>query len=331
MLKASRKSYIFLFLFGFMVIFAAFRPIGFDSDSIGYTTWIQNDLIERMAEPTFALIVAIWDFLSPKEYVPRMVLITYAVFNMLILKLAINNFSDNKNQAFFLYFLLLYSILTLTQIRVGLASAVFFWAMHDIFNEKKMNFIFKMILSINIHNLMVIFIPFYFINKRRKPISYFIFFWPLFVFALLFSNQVFMFFTDILMNSGMLPIRAESKIISYLNEDGVAISVFNYHTSFVLVVYFLALSRVTHLNQKDFFLLECVGYGMVLYFLTTFMTVMSGRVLNVVVLMCIVLVPGVVRGFKDKYLVLVFLYIYAFALFLNTHLRNNLLDFGVFF
>ena len=332
MLRLNRESLIFWFLFGFLLIFAAFRPVGFDSDTIGYMAWLELDIYKEMAEPSFGIIVDFWAFLIPDEYIARMVLVTYAGLNMFFLKSAFEGFSNRRIQAFIFYFLLVYSIFTLTQIRIGLASSVFFWALIDVLNNRRRGFVFKMMLAISFHYMMIVFIPFYFINSNKKPIWFFLILAVAAFFAAIFTAQLFVLITDQLLSLNILPTYVASKLVSYLNLKGDDISVFNFHLAFTLLIYVLALVKSATFDQKDFFLLKCVGYGLILYFLTTFMTTMSGRVLNIVVMMSIVLIPGVCRAWRrDKELIYSIIVISAFLLFINTHVRNNLLDFGVLF
>lgn len=330
MLRLNRETLIFWTLFGLLLIFAAFRPVGFDSDSIGYTTWIELDIYKDMAEPSFGIIVDFWTLMIPDEYIARMVLVTYAGLNMFFLKSAIERFSNGRSQAFIFYFLSVYSIFTLTQIRIGLASSVFFWALIDVLNNRRRGFVVKMMLAISFHYMMVIFVPFYFVNSNKKPIRFFLILAVVAFFAAIFTAQLFNLITDLLLSLNILPTYVTSKLVSYSNLKGDDISVLNFHLAFALLIYVLALVKSATFDRKDFFLLKCVGYGLILYFLTTFMTTMSGRVLNIVVMMCIVLIPGVCRGW-DKEVIYTIISISAFLLFINTHMRNNLLDFGFLF
>ena len=332
MLKRNREFFLFWIIFGFLLVFAALRPIGFDSDSIGYIDWIERDAYKDMAEPSFSVIVWFWSLLVPEEYISRMVLVTYAGFNMFVLKYAIEGFSNRRTQAFIFYFLFIYFIFTLTQIRIGLAGSVFLWALVDLMNDRKKSFLFKMMLAISFHYMMFIFIPFYFINSDKRPTWYFLIVIIVSLLAGLFTSNIFIAVTDMLFSFDLLPVYIASKLLSYLQMEGVDIAVFNFHLAFVLLIYVLALAKSSSFNRIDFFLLKCVSYGIILYFLTSFMTTMSGRVLNIVVMMCIVLIPGVCRGWRgDSALVFCFISTSAFLLFLNTHVRNNLLDFGVIF
>lgn len=180
--------------------------------------------------------------------------------------------------------------------------------------------------------MMVIFIPFYFINSNKKPIWFFLILAVAAFFAAMFTTHIFFFITDLMFSLNILPTYVVSKLKSYSYLKGDDISVLNFHLAFALLIYVLALVKSATFDRKDFFLLKCVGYGLILYFLTTFMTTMSGRVLNIVIMMCIVLIPGVCRGWgRDKEVIYTIISISAFLLFINTHMRNNLLDFGFLF
>ena len=107
------QSFFYIVFFLLLTLFAAFRPVGFDSDSIGYMAWIEEDLYKVMAEPSFSIIIDFWALLIPDEYIARMVLVTYAGLNMLFLKSAFEGFSNRRTQAFIFYFywFTLYSLL----------------------------------------------------------------------------------------------------------------------------------------------------------------------------------------------------------------------------
>ena len=102
---ANKKFIVFIFFLSMLTIFAGLRPVGFDSDSLHYASWVE--LGPRVGtEPTFSLIVYFWDLFVDEDIIARMMFISYAVINMFILKLTLDNFTLKKTQALVLYFFL---------------------------------------------------------------------------------------------------------------------------------------------------------------------------------------------------------------------------------
>ena len=122
----ANRNFIFFIFFAFtLIMFAGLRPIGFDFDSQSYRELIYYESL--MVEPTFLFITYFAElFTSDKEFIVRIVFLLYAFLNILILSIAINKFVKFNVVSLVLYTFVAYAMITLTQIRFGVAVAFFF-------------------------------------------------------------------------------------------------------------------------------------------------------------------------------------------------------------
>jgi hypothetical protein len=322
---------IFLFLFSALIIFSGFRPVGFDSDSTGYVSWIRTGYYISGIEPTFGLLVSFWNLFVDKDMLARMVFITYATINLFILKLALNNFTLKRTQALVLYFFLFYSMLTLTQIRAGVGSVIFFWAVHDIIHRNVFGYTLKILLAVSFHYMMAIFLPFYFLSPKKINKHFYITIVPVSMLLALFSEQLKVVVVDNILH--LLPIYIESKLRSYLSQEDVSSSIYNFHFLFILIIYLLAILNVNRYKEQYFHIIftKVLGIGLCLYLMLSFLPTLAVRVLYVIGLLTIILIPYVAGIFKQSKIVLYSLFFMAFMLFLNTNFRNGLLHFEFLF
>lgn len=325
------RNYIFsLFIFFILIIFAAFRPIGLDSDSYGYVGWIEYDIYKSRSEITFIWIVDFWkQFISDQDILYRMLFVTYAVIQMIILKKALNNYTKETSKALILYFFLLYSILTLTQIRVGVASVIFFWAIYDIIHKNKFAYFFKILLAISFHKLAIVFIPFYFINtKKINKLLYFLII-PFGMISLQFLNNFKPFVDNIVVM--YFPPFISKKVHSYLLMEGQAVSTYNSWFLFILLIYLIVLINLKKFDKNHITYIKVLGIGILLYFLTNFISILSFRISNTIGLLTLFLTLNIARVFKQSKTILIVFFLIAFLIFINTHFRNQLLNIDILF
>jgi hypothetical protein len=327
---ANKKFIVFIFFLSMLTIFAGLRPVGFDSDSLHYASWVE--LGPRVGtEPTFSLIVYFWDLFVDEDIIARMMFISYAVINMFILKLTLDNFTLKKTQALVLYFFLFYSMLTLTQIRAGVGSVIFFWAVYDIIHRNIFTYMLKISLAISFHYMMVIFIPFYFLNPKKINKYFYIMIVPASMLLTLYPEQLKAVVEDNILQ--LLPAYIESKLLSYFSLEDVSSSIYNFHFLFILMIYLLAILNVNRYKEQCFHIIftKVLGVGICLYLMLSFFPVLAVRVLYVIGLLTIILIPYLVGIFKESKIVLYSLFFMAFLLFLNTNVRNGLLHFEILF
>ena len=241
----------------------------------------------------------------------------------------INQYTKYKLESIVLYFLLLYSISTLTQIRVGVASALFFWAIGDIYKRNLFRYFFKISLAITFHSMAVVFIVFYFLSLRR--INKKIYFLVLPVGILIW--QFVAVFKEFVKNNivDFLPGFVGAKVYSYLSIEEQAISTFNLWFIFVVFVYYLVLFKLEKFQDQFNLYVRVIALGILMYFSFNFISILSIRIMNSVGLLVLILIPSLVRVYKPSPLFWSVFFIMAFLLFLNWNVRNQLLRFDVLF
>jgi hypothetical protein len=326
----NKNFIVFIFFLSILTIFAGLRPAGFDSDSLHYASWVEVGA-RVGTEPTFSLIVYFWGLFVDKDILARMMFISYAVINMFVLKLSLDNFTVKKTQALFLYLFLFYSMLTLTQIRAGVGSVIFFWAIYDIIHRNIFAYMLKMSLAISFHYMMVVFVPFYFLNPKKINKYFYIMIVPASMLLALYSDQLKVVVEDNILS--LLPVYIEKKLLSYFSREDVSSSIYNFHFLFILIIYLLAILNVNKYKGQCYHIIftKVLGVGIFLYMITSFVPTLSVRILYVLGLLVIILIPYVVNIFKQSRLVLYSLFFMSFLLFLNTNVRNGLLHWEVLF
>lgn len=323
------KRIAYFYFFGFLLAFAALRPIGLDPDSAAYRDWILRGIYYERAELFFILCVDFWKLILPLEYVPRAVLATFAFIQMYILHLALTNYRSTLCRSLLLYFLLLYSIALLTQIRVGVASAIFFWAIRDIGEKNILRFISKIALAFTFHSMSLVFFVFYFLNPKKINSRLYWCALPIGLCFIFFLNSIKGFVLGNVIQ--YLPRLASLKVGSYLSADEHGMNIFNFWFLYVLLLYYLALYALKTLPKECILYVKVVGLGIVLYFPFSIIWDLAIRTMNSVGLLVLVLIPMLANAYRPKYLSVAMFYGAAIFIFLNLNFRNQLLDLEVFF
>ncbi|MFN3018114.1 EpsG family protein [Vibrio coralliilyticus] len=325
----TRNSAFYYLMILFLFMFATIRPIGLDPDSTGYQNWIVYDLYTRMGEPAFVYIVEFWKIFFVDDFlITRLVLATFAFIHLFILHLAIKQYTDCRFQSLVLFFFLLYSISLLTQIRIGIASAIFFWSVKDIRDRNLVVFVLKVLLAYMFHNMALLFFVFYFFGSRlfSNWVYYSIF--PVGLVLWFSTNKVKIIFINHFLD--YLPDFASIKIQSYLIETDQAISTFNLWFLFVVFIYYASVYAKDRLGEGNRTYINLIGIGILLYFSVNFMSILSIRIMNSVGLLVLILIPKLIEVYRPRLIAIIIFYSGAIIIFLNWHIRNTILSFEAF-
>jgi len=297
----THHTYILLLFFSLiLLIFAGLRPIGFDSDSRSYMEMMKSLATNRLdsyIEPTFVWIVKSNYYLLGNNYYQRVSLFVYALINISFIAFAIKKLSINPLYSILIYALLFYPILTLTQIRFGVASAMFLFAIHNIYNKNLFLYLIKIIVASMFHVSAIILLPFYFLNRQKINKKYYVFLFILSI-GIVFINASLKYM--VLSHLDYFPNDIAKKLYTYLylygeNSKFSDINVFNSLSLFIISIYLLSLYYIERLKSKyTLVLVKILGWGLFLYTLSSFFPTLSIRILNIFGLVSIVLLVEII-------------------------------------
>lgn len=329
--KANR-DFIFFVSFAFvLIVFAGFRPVGFDFDSQNYRDFIYYDY--QMVEPTFLLIRYFAElFTNDLEVVTRIVFLIYALLNIIILSIAVNKFVRFNLMSLLIYAFTAYAMITITQIRFGVAVAFFLWAIYDLSKSNRKGFILKILFATSFHYSLILALPLIFLSAVNLNRKFYIALPLVFAFSILFKDSLLaIMINNIQLFSDYLAMKLKAYANSEINRTSSSFPLINFLSFLILFNYYIVLIKVKNINNPKFFIIVKVfGWGLAMYFLLSFADVFSKRVLFTLATLLIVLIPFVIHYFKQKIFFLLLILIYVFLYFINVTVKHELLDYHLY-
>lgn len=307
--KRTPASYVYCFYCTLLILFTAFRPIGIDQDSVGYKSYYNSgNLIWLLAEPTFGVIShcvqSTWDNF-------RMVLIIYAILGISIKFWALKRISLNVWSTILVYFSTYYLLHDFTQIRAGVASALFLCGIYFLSKYKRKEYIILVLLAILFHYSAVILLPIAFIYVKRLKRTTILLLSLSIPVALLVANFRFQSF-------GAIPLEAlqrKSEIYQYQAENAtIRLNYFNLVYVVKYLIFYLMLFYHKMLSRKSsLFPLLIIVYSLSLfiYISLSWNTILAMRLSEMLGIVEILLIPIFCQIFKRKYIQRLFLISYS--------------------
>jgi hypothetical protein len=327
---------IFLLAFALLFVVAAFRPVGMDRDSGKYAIDIRS-IIEThnynlsLYEPTFYLIITAANFFSGDPV--RWVFAIYAFLGVSLILWAIK-----KNSPFPILSLILFSctyfvLHEMTQIRVGVAAAIFLLAIPDIANRNWKAFLAKTALAAFFHYSAIVMAFTYLLGakfgagKAREKLFYLL----LPIIGILFA--VFNV-GQILLSSVMnfLPDFLSLKINIYLDllKTGKfdRIKIFDIQYLALLAIYYFAIANLDKFkNGISTVSFKILGWMFFIFYVLYFIPVIAGRLSEFLAVASIFALPSLVLIVKEKYFMYILIVLGAFLMLYYEIIIRNLIVF----
>ena len=245
-------------------------------------------------EPTFWLIA----WISKKLFFSsiRFVFFIYATIGVSAVIMAIKKLSRNPYLSIYCYICIFFINHEMTQIRTGIACAIFLLAINDIEKKTFLPFLIKIALASLFHYSAIIAVPFFFLNKSKFNKYLYLVLPFLGMFVSVFINYGFF---DIF--SSFFP-----KIAIYVKEVKLGLEnkqnvYFNYYMTAIIIFYYISIigSRKKKFGI-DLIVLKLIGLSIFVYYALILIPTFSGRVSDFVGIVAVIFLVQVPDVFKEK-------------------------------
>ena len=337
MTNARSMSYMVLYSVLLMSAFcllliAGLRPIGFDRDSqqyltsyIDFTTLVDSNYLDK--EPSFWIITYLCKLISSESIRPLLVI--YAFLGVSINIIAIKRLTPYPLIAVFCFTFLFFPLHTMTQIRVGVACAIFLLAIPDIVERNLKSFLFKAAFATMFHYSATVIFTTYLVN--HKTIN-FRFYFTLPIVALLSSCYSQLFFSVFNFVTVLLPSFLGHKVQMYIAllemDIGTQINLLSIYYTGLLIMYYFCVFNIDKFKSKyDIVFIKLLGWLLFIYYFMSFLPAIAFRVSEIFSVVIIFIFPSIVRCFKQKFFVMVAISSYVLLLFFNNVFVHSLFKF----
>lgn len=317
-----------IFIAAILIIFAGFREIGFDPDSMTYASIIQKIDFSNYAhinftnmEPTFYFIVYISNYLF--NDVIRGTFLIYALLGVTLKMAGIYRLSRIPLLSIIFYLCYYYPLHELTQIRVGIASAIFLLAIPDIDSHNSKAYLVKTVLAIIFHYQAIIMLPLYpLLNAKIGKWFYFII--PIVgIFSSVINESVLNLLIANKSILNIIPSFMHYKLYFYIDlfQKGVLdyINVFNlYYLSLLGIYYFCLMNTDRFKYDIDKTLIKILGLSLFIFPFFSFLPVFAFRIYEFLGIVIMILLASIVFVFKQKPIIIVFVLIYSLIALYKT-------------
>jgi len=315
-----------------LILIAGLRPIGFDRDSLQYLQMYNNfsnfaDADYLTTEPTFLIISYISKTMSIYGF--RTLLFIYATIGIILNVVAIKKMTTAPFLALMCFVLLFFPLHTMTQIRVGVACALFLLSIPDLADGKKTGFFLKAGIAVFFHYSALLLFLTYFIDPESLKEKFYL---ALPIIGLIFSSFHEFLLAKLNVVVSLLPVVFAYKIQMYLtvlqNDDSSAINLFSISYLGMLAVYYFAVLNIKKFNGEfDIILIKLLGWSIFIYYSMSFLPVIAVRVSEIFSVVMIIILPSAALKFKEKSFSMFLTYVFICIVFVNNVFVHSLFNF----
>lgn len=324
-------SYLFIVFFVFLFFIAGFRPLDIDRDSENYARTIQSFIITHnydfiRTEPFFYLIVDVSKLLF--NNVVRGVFILYAFLGVSLKLYAIKKNASFPLLSLIVYFCLYFVLHEMTQIRVGVAAAIFLLAIPDIVNRNWKSYLIKTALATSFHYVAIIMLFIYLINSKNNKQLFYLFL-PLIGILSAITNFGKYFLMSMI---SFLPEFLSYKINIYLtlHEMGMhtEINVFNLYYSSLLIIYYFSIININKFKKEiDVLQIKILGWMLFSFYFFSFLPVLAFRISEFLAIVLIFILPDLISIVRQKLFTSFIVFLYLISMLFNYIFIQKLFHF----
>jgi len=333
-ISRNNRYYSYLFIFFFVILFfiAGFRPVEGDRDSVSYERLIHlftitHDYNFVNVEPTFYLMVNVSKIFF--NDVTRGVFILYALFGVSLTLYAIKKQSSYPLLSLIVYFCFFFVLHAMTQIRVGVAAAIFLVAIPDVINRNFKSFLIKTALATLFHYTAIIMLFIYLIDSKHKKQLFYLFL-PFIGILLSIIPGRKLFLMSII---NFLPEFLSNKINLYFAMHGVGklteVNLFNIYYDSLLIIYYFSIININKFKKETNILqIKILGWMLFIFYFFSFFPMVSFRTSEFLCIVLIFFLPNLVSIVKEKHFMSFIVILYSISMLFNSIFFEKLLQIG---
>lgn len=309
-------SFLYLILSIMLILVVGFRPLEYFRDTAVYLSIIHSGEYALSIEPSIWIISSFNSFyLGGKD---QGFFLIYAILGVSIKAYAIKKISLLPLLSFYLYICLYLFLHEMTQIRVGVASAIFLLSVPDLVSRNYKKYFSKTIFAVFFHYSAIIMFFLYFIktDKVNKKLY----------FCLPFIGVLISFFPDLifdLLSSSyfLLPDQIGRKVEVYLglteDEDYNKINLFNLFILSLICFYYFMFFNLDKIRKNiDILLFKLLGIQIFIFYFFSVIPTIAFRLSEFVGICLVITIPQIIFIFREKIFPFLFFIFWAGVYFL---------------
>jgi len=310
-----------------LILIAGLRPIGIDKDSLNYVQLLGIDITNANfidKEPAFWIINEFNKYIFGGN--EQTFFLIFAILGVSLKLIAIRKYSLLPLLSIFTYICMYFILHEMTQIRAGVATAIFSFAIEDIKNKNLKSYLFKTILAMLFHYSAILMLIVYFINPNKLNLKLFFFFPTIGALIAIFKHQSLSIFSSL---TSILPEFIGYKIDLYilLLDEGIFsdINIFNFlYLSLIVIYYFSLLNYKRMKSEYDIIFIKILGIMLFLFYFLSFLPVLAFRVSEFFEVVLIFLIPHILLAIKEKTIASIPIIIWLSVYFIFAMVMRNL-------
>lgn len=321
-----RTSSFIIICFGLtLILLAGLKPIGIDRDSFNYVNMIKasinyEDLYLR--EPAFNVIQILNNLVFNKN--TTTFFLVFAILGVSLKLKAILRSSLYPFLSLAVYIFFYYILHDFTQIRVGVASALFLLALNDRVNDRKRSSLIKIFAAICFHYSAILALVIFIVNPNRLNKIFYLMLPVIGIIATLVLNANVLSYA-----AQYLPAFLSLKINAYLdiqeNEALNQINVFNFYYSALFIIYCSVIVFIgDNINTRDILYLKVLGLGLFCFYSMSFIPVMAFRISEFYCIVIIILFANLASYFKQPYIYKLCIITFGLGYFITQGIMQNI-------
>lgn len=311
-----------------LVLISGLRSIGIDRDSLNYASILDIPFEKNsffVNEPFLLLLIYINKTFFFGE--PQTFFFIFALLGVSLKLYAIRGLASYPLLSYITYILLYFILHEMTQIRVGIASAIFLLAIPDIENRNLKNYLIKTILASLFHYSAIIMLIVYFVQPKILNRHIYAVLPIVGVILATLSSYTLPLVTYLI---DLLPEAIGYKLNLYIilleNDVQSEIKIFNPYYLSLLAIYFILIYKYKLIKSDyNIVLIKILGLSLFLYFALSIVPVFAFRLSEFFGVVLIILVPNLLFIFKDKLISSIIIGAWMIAYFFFIMIGKNLL------
>ena len=301
-IKVKQLMMLYIIVGLFLILYAGFRPVGFDRDSLAYESLFMNPdskFTVLTMEPLFLVICrTLYAFVQDV----RILFLFFAMLGVSLNVVAIKRLCPMYFFPLLIYFSNFYMVHELTQIRAGVAVGIFLFAIKPIIEGRKLRVLLLIFLSSMFHYSSLALLPMLFLsNNDFDRISKYL--W-----ASIVPICIIMYFFNVdILTSFPLPFVSQKvEIYKTMSEFGSTdrANMLNPFTIFRMVVflYLLYFSKtVSHYVPCVNVVVRMLGCSILIYCIFSSVKVIGTRLSELYAIAEIVAYPCIIYTIRPKF------------------------------